>query len=192
MNAKITNLHNFCEGYALTIKNDKPEWCLRRKNQRVEEILNPIHSIDDFIKIIHTAFSFTRAPETLTIENEQKLTKWNVIDYIYNTPLEYNVTFVRIDKCDCNFEHCSTVVGINVDQNEYKTYGDVFKLFGVAITDENGHTYYEYPDSTYLYLQQIYNLPKKVHEGGSCNNNKINVTEKMDPNKIYISWYYNK
>jgi hypothetical protein len=63
----------------------------------------------------------------------------DVIECIYNTPLEQKVKFVRIGYCGCNMGNCSAVVNVRIDGNEYNTYGDVMSLFGP-----------EYPDSIWL------------------------------------------
>lgn len=205
MNATVINHHHFCKGINLTVQNGKPKWEVNWKDQkykygtgpfakvypsREHKILDPVNSLDDFILLIELVFEFTGCSHFIKIESQWNLTLWDLVSCIYNTPLEHNVKFVHIGYCGCNMAHCGAITSINIDNNEYKTYGDLMKLFGTPVNDGYGHTYYEYPDSVFFFLEKITELPERIHVDGSCYNGKIPVTEKLDPNNVYLTWSY--
>jgi len=163
--------------------------------------------LDDFILLIELIFEFTGSltyhkyenkkytvmlTNYLQIESEQNLTQWDIVKCIYDTPLEHIVKFVGIGHCGCNMGHCSAITGISINDKEFKTYGDVMAVLGDETTTENGNTYYEYPDSLLLTLEQITNLPGKIHCGYTCYSDKEIVTESLDPNTIYLSYGYGR
>jgi len=45
------------------------------------------------------------------------------LNHIYNTPLEKNVKFVHMSTCGCNMGNCGTLVGVEIDDTNYQTYG---------------------------------------------------------------------
>jgi hypothetical protein len=170
MNATVTSLHHFCKGIELTIHNGKLKWKIKKDNIKT---LDPANSLDDFIESIIFAFIFTGISECIKSED---ITVGSIIKCIYNTALEQKVKFIRIGRCGCNMGHCSAVLSAKVDDNEYKTYGDVMTLFGC-----------EYPDSVWLTLERITEIPE-IHEDENCYKPKILATEKLDPNIIYLAW----
>lgn len=144
MNALVINTHHFSEGVTLTIHDSKSSWTIDRENQRFKYgtaidfcgqisqkagTLDPVNSFDDFVLLIKLVFEFTGC-EGLKIESQQNLTQWDIINHIYNTPLEHHVRFVHVGRCGCNMGHCSEIVSVTIDNKDYKTYGDLMALFG--------------------------------------------------------------
>ena len=163
--------------------------------------------LDDFILLIELIFEFTGSltyckyenkkynvmlTDHLQIVSDQDLTQYDIVKCIYDTPLEHSVKFIRIGHCGCNMGHCGAITGISIDDKEYKTYGDVMALFGDETITEDGNTYYEYPDSVLLTLEQITQLPDKIHSTWYCGSDKKIVTESLDQNIIYLSYSYGR
>lgn len=195
MQSTVTNSHHFCEEVKLQISNTSMYWNV------ANSILDPKNVIEDFVLSLYTAFIFigtltdmyyTNDIKDLLIESDQNLTMGDIIKFIYDYPLEQNIKFVSMDYCGCNMGNCSQLVGINIDDIEYKTYGDVMALFGMCFKHPNGNIYYEYPDSVLLRLEQITKLPNIIYERNNSHDKEIRVTEQLDPNIIYLSYGYSR
>jgi hypothetical protein len=93
---------------------------------------------------------------------------------VYALEFEKPIRFVGIWTCGCNMGHCSAILGIgNVDTAN--TIGDAFRLFGdeetyklPSIEKPFSLDFFSYPDSVFLSLAGIDNLPTKAHRNGSC------------------------
>ncbi len=212
MNAVVTNVHHFSRGVTLTIENGKPKWRLDHSRQSSrpsesakETILDPTNSIEDFLQLLSIAYMFvgtlgnqySRTVENdLKIESEDNLTQWDIVNFIYKIPLEHEIKLVRFSQCGCNMGHCGALVGVNVDDKVYTTYGDVISTFAFdKITSNDGNeVYWMYPDSVFLYTERIYELPKQIHSKASCYSEKVdlNLDLEFEQDVIYLSWEYSR
>lgn len=143
MNAIITNTHHFCKGVTLYITDGQLRWHIDPEAQRYKYgtgrspqhkcggYIDPATFMDDFVALINLVFEFTGCdPDRhLKINSDTSLTVKDVINTIYDAPLEHNVKFIQIGHCGCNMGHCNAVTGYSISDSEYKTYGDLMKLF---------------------------------------------------------------
>jgi hypothetical protein len=199
LNATVTNSNPFCGDMMLVLQEGKPIWKVDLEEDGKYVTLDPKSSLDDFIQVINVAFELIECPSNVKINDNKSMTEWDVIRCIYKTPLEQNVKFVNVGQCGCTVSYnkdpdsqkCSTIVSIEVDKSEYKTYGDVMELLGFLVEDEeSGEKYYTYQNDKYLKLGKMAELPKSVRSGWSCFEKEVPVTEKLDPNFSYLSWSY--
>ena len=223
MNAVVTNVHHFSHGVTLTIEDGKSMWSLdsshylfNKMSKSSESLKEPSslperitldqkNSIDDFIQLISLAYMFvgTLASEKIgtisndiKIEDNDNLTQWDIVNHIYNTPLEYKIKLIRYSQCGCNMGHCWALTGVDVDDKDFTTYGDVISTFARGkVTSEDGkEIYWIYPDSVFLFTTRIYELPKQVHSKGSCYSKKVNLNLDLEfeQDVIYLSWGYGR
>lgn len=101
------------------------------------------------------------------------------INTIYNTPLEFNVKFVRIGTCGCNMGYCSAITSCEIDGSDYKCYGDLMNLFGP-----------DYPDSVMLEIKELNDLPSHIHNNHSCYSPKVPLNIDLQEGVTYLSWGY--
>lgn len=180
-------------------------WKRKATSQGDIVTLNPKESIEDFISLINLVFVFTATHKSIfpLLPPEAIITlleKNKLIERLHNVPLEHKVKFVRIDRtCVCDMGYCGAITGVTVDDRDFKTYGDVMKLFSCggsseAIFEWDEDLYYKYPNSVWLRLQLLKELPETVPPAGSyCGNyRKVSFDVKLDPNTTYIQWEYNR
>ena len=208
INAIISSKHHFSKGITLTIQNGKSTWTVDRNSQKYkygtcifgpksskkDGILNPNVDIDDFILLIKLIFEFTGClngnPDCLEISSEENISRRDVIDHIYNTPLEHKIKFVHVQQCGCNMGRCDEITSISVSEEDHKTYGEVMCILGDRAQFEGGDIY-EYPDSVILSLDRITTLPQSIHEN-SCYGPDQVIIEKLDPEMVYLAWSYGR
>ena len=198
----ITNSHHFCEDVTLSIDYGKLVWKVKNDKTNKIRTLEPENSIDDFVTAIKLAFEFTGVCfetsysntyfDYIKIETTGKMEGIDVIDYIYNYPLEHSVKFIRMSHCKCNMG-CEAVIDIIIGENEYKTYGDLMRSFGMdfKFIPEDSKTYYGYPDSVWIWLERIDGLPEVMYKN-NCSETFVKVKETLDPNLTYLSWEYTR
>lgn len=207
MNAIVTNHHHFSRGVKLIIENGYPKWYDDAKKQRgkygtdaarnpkFDGLLEPSKNIDDFVTLINLIYEFTGCePDTyFKIDSKEKINNQDIIYYIYRCPLEQKINFVSIKHCGCNMGHCDAVIKYHISNKKYETYGDLVKYFSHdnELTDNNGSKYYEYPDSVWFSVEKIDALPDKIHQD-YCRGNVIKVEEKLNPEKVYLSWSFGR
>lgn len=125
------------------------------------------------------------------IESKQAL-----IDLIYSQPLEHRVKFINVQTCgSTQLGHDSEVCWIHIFEKDYKTYGDVMSRFGHREGNrEKGEVeYYSYPDSVWLFLKHVTKLPESIHEKGEiCSKKKVPCEIKLDPNTVYLTYFYDR
>jgi len=155
-------------------------------------------SSDDFIKKLQIIFRFTGIDlypdnkwskeyvpfgESITKDDKQmdyeSLKK--LINNIYNLPLDFDFKFINSGICGCNMGHCSTVIGYNLDNSNYTKYGQIMRKFGL-----------EYPDSVLLFIEKIDELESEYPVGWCSNKQKVKNDIVLDPNIVYLTWYYNR
>lgn len=208
MKAVVTNSHHFSKGVTLTIDNGILSWRIDWNKQRHKfgswpfepkvsnkesGLLDPVSSIDDFVMLVKLVFEFTGCfnNDYYKIKSNDNVSFDDIINCIYNTPLDQKVKFIQIGTCGCNMGHCGAITGISIDPTEYQTYGDLMALFGDKV-EVDGHTYYEYPDSVWFSLEKITELPEKIHEGFSCYNKLVPINIELDPNTTYLAWSFGR
>lgn len=212
MNIIVKNDHHFCKGVELLIEkpytgiSGRQKWKISSEDQKYkygtcslfgknspfeeDRVLNPEKSREDFIHLLELIFEFTgTGAEYLKIENGDNVNKWDIVESIYNTPLEHNIQLIHISHYDCNMGHCSGINDASIDEREYKTYGDVMELFGNKVEDKNGRIYYAYPDSAWLHIKET---TGEKHVGCYCVNKGVPITEKLNSDKIYLLWGYGR
>lgn len=204
MNATVINNHHFCQGIKLEIVNGENKWSIEGEKQKTKygtcifgkpvldepefRYFDPKNSMDDFVKLLNLIFEFTGCwYESEIIDGY--VSRKEVLEHIYKTPLEQKVKFVSIGHCGCNMGHCGAVTGIEI--KEYKTYGDIMELFSGGYKDED-ESFYEYPDSVWIFIERIIELPKKIHSGQTCYSELIDTPCKLDDNQVYVSWSYSR
>ncbi len=219
MNAVVTNDHHFVKGIILTIKDGVSTWSVDQQKQENkhgpdvvfltppkftgEEVIDPVKSIDDFVKLLSLVFEFTgtianeythNVPDALKIVSDEDLSQWDIVKHIYNTPLKHEFKFIRESHCGCNMGHCGALVGVDIDDKEYKTYGDVMCTFafGYMKDDDGNGPYWIYPDSVGLGLEKVSELPKKVYSEATCYSEQIDLDLELDPDTIYLAWSYGR
>lgn len=177
MNAVVTNDNSFTKGVTLTIKDGVLVWSVNHLVKRstfnlldqmpqfATELMNPYGSINDFVKLLTLVFEFTGVitneynsdvPDVLKISSNEKLTQWDIVKHIYNTPLEHKIKFVHESHRPCDMGYCNTLMGIDIDKTEYKTYGDVMNTLafdGIYDNNDNG-PYWVYPAGVLLNLEK--------------------------------------
>lgn len=189
---EITNTHHFNQNVKLIITDDdKYLWYCKDK------LLDPTNSLNDFVAQINIVFRVTGV--CFDVDYSQTYTNYfagtshseslDIIKKIYQQPLERKIQFVHIGSCRCNMGNCGATTSIDVDENNYMTYGDVMQLIGIDL-EIDGDVYYGYPDSVMLELKPINQLPTKIHSGNSCYSDLIDVDKVLEPDTVYLSWGY--
>ena len=169
--------------------------------------LKPKDNIEDFITLIDVVFRFTGScfdpyygnnfVDYVNIqagEDCKDMTTLDLFRFIYRQPLTHDVRFIRLGYCGCNMGYCNALVGIDIDNSKYETYGDLMKLFGdtIKIEEDSINEYYSYPDSVMFSIRRINKLPPKIHRGSSCCSEVVPVGQKLDLDVIYLAWEYNR
>ena len=80
--------------------------------------------------------------------------------------------------------HCNTITGFKIFN--FNTFGDFIKDIGIK---SDLTKYYEYPDSVYLRIEKIKELPKYIHNK-NCYGEKIENDYKLNKDNIYIYLEY--
>lgn len=154
--------------------------------------------MEDFILLIDIVFRFTGVcfdvsytgefTDYFNKNKEPNMDTLEIIQFIYKQPLERKVKFIHMQTCGCNMGYCGAITGVDVDNNEYKTYGDLMALFGdnLIIADKN---YYGYPDSVMFSIRTA-KLPKSIHSGETCYSEKIPLNISLDPDTEYLEWQF--
>lgn len=195
-----TNDHYFNENITVMVTDEGLLW------KDGNNILNPKDNISDFVKVIDMTFRFTGVnfddyrvideyrvinyTKIKTGENLKDMTSLDLFQYIYNQPLEHDIRFVCIGDCHC----CTAITMLKIKDKQYKTYGELMQLFGQFSNDIiiNDKHYYEYPDSVLLVLRHINSLSSITYDG-DCKSGQIKpVEQKLDPNIVYLNWYYDR
>lgn len=106
-------------------------------------------------------------------------------DIIYKAPLAKPLIPVHLSTCGCNMGHCSMVENYKVSE-VCSTYEDALKLW----SDLDVDGFYEYPDSVFLYLDYVDEIPERWPHGHGT---KSIPSEKLDNSKMqYFSWHYGR
>lgn len=205
-----TGTHHFQKGLTLIVTGDEWKWIYssdKSGSQTNQKYLDPTNSIENFVNLIDIVFRFTGVCfdisyshtfddciQIKTGEDMKTMTTLELIRWIYDRPLEHKVRMVHLATCGCNMGHCGAIVGIEIDETEYQTYGDLMKLFGGPIRpkEDPDNEYYGYPDSVCLSIRYIYDLPSSIYDGNSCYSKRVPVTQTLDPNITYLSWEYSR
>lgn len=213
---RVTNPHHFSKGVTVEIDTvtKKVTWTVDENEQRFKYgtirtipgektyTLNPEDSIEDFINLLTLAFEFTGCCYHGFKTEGGQIIDQEIIDAIYATPLEHDIKLVFLQTCGCNMGHCDAIVGINEPKESPKTYGEVMKILGDPSRNDQPLKYYEYPDSVWMILERIYNLPK-IHKGNiasgdhwennTCYSNEMVESDiKVDDSTIVLSFYYTR
>lgn len=213
METIVTNSHHFCKGIKLTINNETKEliWSINTEQQKykygtvqifnsqVDGIIDPKRSISEFVLLLTCIFEFigVNPKRYLKSDSMSNFDYVKILKRIYDQPLEHQVKFVHIGTCGCNMGHCGAVTGIDVSESEYRTYGDLMRLFGDEtwidqdLPKSEDNVYYEYPDCVHFWLEQITEFPK-VHQGGLCGNPLIDSDITMEKDVVYLAWGFSR
>lgn len=106
-------------------------------------------------------------------------------DMIYKSHLAVPLKAVHLSTCGCNMGHCDMVRDYEIS-DPCLTYEDTFKLWSQL--DEDG--FYEYPDSVFLYLSDVKEIPKRWPKG---HDTKGLPAQTLDDDSIrYFSWHYSR
>lgn len=213
---KVTNGHHFCKGVTLEVSAEKKlTWTVDKERQkfkygtiRVQEggdvaVLDPNKSPDEFVNLLQVIFEFTGCcPDKLDIKHDdEKLNKdferdltaerQSVIDLIYNYPLERKARFLWFDYgCGCDDPDCHPNCPKPKISNFQMmplatTYGDLLKSLGEKTTT-GGVTYYDYPDSVWLFVKPITAFHKAVDSV------KGKLGAETDAETLYLRFYYDR
>lgn len=132
-----------------------------------------VNHIEDFVGLLDIIFEFTGCafllPKIGSLKEKDKEdcfmkiessdsnppTPEQILDLIYQTPLEHPIRFVMADWC----EKCQTALSYaNHHFQDCQTYGEVMKRFNDIDRPallKSGFEYYEYPDGVFLSVKRV-------------------------------------
>lgn len=195
---KVQSKHSWFDDQSMimTVSNDGKVESIKCLNKNGETELD-LHDPDECIKhIVHLFMLTGTTPDDLIIDGCE-------IDDFYKLiyGMDLNVPkfrFLKYGYCGCNMGHCTALLNIEEDDTRYTNLGELFKEFAMGWCEKEYEynskkfTWYEHPDSVYLYLERVTELPK-LNSADYYNHNKtFDSSLVMDPEKIYVSWGYSR
>ncbi len=108
------------------------------------EYIDPTFSLKNFLLDLEICFSFiggcispysnVKDSSVLIIPEKCKFSERDIFNFVYHTPLEWNVKFIGREYKGYKF------------LTSCKTYGELFCQIGIPVLDKQGNTYYAMPD----------------------------------------------
>lgn len=190
----VNSVHHWTSNISLHLKFVDNHYIKRKWLKDGTKIKFDHEDIDDFMKELDLVFRFTGGgPSQLKVQNG---TVEEVYSALYSIPIRENIQFVRLGRCGCNMGNCGALQSIDFIQNCTR-FEEIIREFGYLSSDcidddniisENVFSFYQYPDSVILYIEQL-DRQQELYKNG-CYKPASNVDLELDPNKKYISFSY--
>lgn len=183
---EITSYHSWNKDNKLTLfvednKVVKHTW----SSKNVEEAIT--NHVADAAQI----FAFTGSnPSYLTATGDYSIAE--IYSLIYSIPFSGDkCRFISLQTCNCNMGNCGAVMQIVPDKVEFNTIGDLMACWGQEKTAD-GFTWFEYPDSVYLYVDKSPQTVKLYENGCHKSATTVNLEEMFGTGAKFYTWYYSR
>jgi len=128
-------------------------------------------------------------PDELDVDGMDLSCFYNLI---YKHRLPKPIKLIREQTCGCNMGNCGAFMGVTVDDDICDTIEDLHRKWG----DDQGEpfTWYEYPDSVLISLNDVSSIPNKVYKN-SCYQDPVDFDNNKFINNddyLYVLWGYGR